>query len=55
MFEKLIVWHKSLPTYIEGGTVYIELKNGYPDMVDIGEGSAIGVQGGVTNGVANVL
>ena len=31
--EKLIVWHKELPTYKEGDTVYIEFKNGHPDMV----------------------
>ena len=31
--ERLIVWHKSLPTYREGDAVYIEFKTGHPDMV----------------------
>ena len=35
--------------------MYIEFNTGHPDMVDKGEGGAIGVQGGATNGVANVL
>ena len=35
--------------------VYIEFKTGTPDMVVKGEGGAIVVQGGVTNGVANVI
>ena len=35
--------------------VYIQLKTETPDMVGKGGGGAIGVQGGVTNGVATVL
>ena len=31
--EKLIVWHKELPTYREVDVVYIEFKTGHPDMV----------------------
>ena len=31
--EKLIVWHKALPTYREGDTVYVEFKTGNPDML----------------------
>ena len=31
--EKLIVWHKALPTYREGDEVYISFKTGHPDMV----------------------
>ena len=53
--EKLIVRHKALPTYREGGMMHIEFKTGTPGVVGKGEGSAIIVQGGVTNGVANVL
>ena len=52
--EKLIVWHKALPTYREGDQVYIEFKTGHPDMVGKQEIGDIGVQGGVTNGVAKV-
>ena len=52
--EKLIVWHKELPTYREGDVVYIEFKTGHPDMVGKWEVGDIGVQGGVTNGVAKV-
>ena len=47
--------HKELPTYREGGVMYIESKTGHPGVVGKGEGSAIVVQGGVTNGVANVM
>ena len=53
--EKLIVCHKALTTYREGDAVYIEFKTGSPDMLSNWEGGAIGVQGCVTNGVANVL
>ena len=31
--ENLIVWHKALPTYREGGEVYIENNTGHPYMV----------------------
>ena len=31
--EKLIFWHKQLPTYREGDVVNIEFKTGQPDMV----------------------
>ena len=53
--EKLIVWHKALPTYIEGDTVYIEFNNFYPDIAVNGGGSYIVVQVGVTVCVTNVL
>ena len=53
--KKLIVSHKALPTYREYDTVYIEFNTGPRDMVGNGEGGDIIVQGGVTNGVANVL
>ena len=49
------MWHKSPPTYREGDTVYTEFKTGTPDMLVKEEGGTIKVQGGVTNGVANVL
>ena len=49
------MWHKSLETYIEGDMMYIDFNTCPPDVVDQGKVSAIGVQGGVTNGVANVL
>ena len=52
--EKLIVWYKALPTYREGDAVSIEFKTGHPDMVGKWEVSDIGVQVGVTNGVAKV-
>ena len=48
------MWHKALPTYREGGVVYIEFKTGHPDMVVKWEVGDIGVQGGVTNGVDKV-
>ena len=35
--------------------VYIKLKTDNPDMLGKGEGSDIGIHGGVTNGFANVL
>ena len=35
--------------------MYIELKTGTPDMVGKGESGTMVLQGGVTNGVANVL
>ena len=50
--EKMIVWHKVLPTYREGDEMYIEFKTGHPDMVGKWEVGDIGVQGGVTTGVA---
>ena len=43
-----------MPTYREGGVVYIEFDTGHPDTVVNGEGGAISVQGGVTNSVATV-
>ena len=30
--EKLSVWHKALPTYIEGCELYIEFNNGHPNL-----------------------
>ena len=53
--EKLIMWHKVLPTYIEGGVVYIESKTGHPYMVGKGICSDIVVKGGVIYCVVNVL
>ena len=47
--------HKEPPNYTEGDVVYIEFNTGTPDMVSKGEGGAIGVQGSITNDVANVL
>ena len=38
----------------EGDALYIELNTGHLSMVGKGEGGATGVQGYVTNGVANV-
>ena len=49
------MWHKALPTYIEGDAVYIEFNTGSTDMVGNGEGGAIGLQVGVTNCVADML
>ena len=49
------MWHIALPTYRKGDAVYIKLNTGHPDMLGKVEGSDIGIQGGVTNGVANVL
>ena len=40
---------------MEGDVMYIEFNTGTPDMVSKGGGGAIGVQVGITNGVANVL
>ena len=53
--ENLIVWHKELPNYREIDAVYIEFKTGPPHMVCKGRSCATGVQGGVNNGVGNVL
>ena len=55
MVDKLIVWHKELNTYLEGGAVYIKFNIGNPDVVGKGGGGDIGVQVGVTYGAANVL
>ena len=51
----LVVWHKAPPTYIEGGTVYIEFNTVTSGMVGKRGGSAIRLKLGVTNGIANVL
>ena len=48
--EKLIVWHKAMPTYGEGDKMYIKLMTGHPDMVGKWEVGDIGVQGGAPNG-----
>ena len=45
----MIVCHKALPNYREGGVVYIEFKTGSPNIVSTCKASDIGVQGGVTN------
>ena len=34
--EMLVVWHKAMPTYIEGDSVYIEFNAGLPDVVSKG-------------------
>ena len=49
------MWRKSLSTYIEGDTLYIEFNIGHSYMVVKGEVGAIGVQGSVTDGFNNVL
>ena len=49
------MWHKELPTYRESDMVCIEFNNGNPGMLVEGTDSAIGVGGGVTGGVTNVL
>ena len=48
------MWHKEIPTYREVNAVYIELNNDHPDMVGEGGGCGIGVNIGVTNGLANL-
>ena len=48
------MWHKALPTYRYSGVVYIQFNTGHPDMVGKWEVVGIGVQLGVTNGVAKV-
>ena len=48
------MWHKSLPTYREGDEVYIYFNYINPDIVCKWELCDIGVQVGVTNGVAKV-
>ena len=55
VLEMLIVWNKALPTYREGDEGPIYFNNSPHYMVVNREGIAIGVQGGVINGVANVL
>ena len=55
MVDNIIICHKELHTYIEVNELYIEFKTGNLDMVGNGGGGAIGVQGGVTVGVANLL
>ena len=53
--DNIILWHKALPVYIEGGAVCIEFKTGTPGIVYKGEGGDIRVNGCVTNGVDNLL
>ena len=54
LVEKLIVWHKALPTYREGDMVWIEIKTGIPDIVGKGERGDIIVQGYVINGATKL-
>ena len=41
--KNIIVWHKSLYTYIEGDMMYIYSEIGPPDMLVKGSGGAIRV------------
>ena len=52
--EKMVVWHKELTSYREVDAVYIEFNTGHHYMVGRWEVGDIGVQVGVTNGLAKV-